>query len=80
MWYLNGALMNHPKLAISYDGIAPMNSFSFETFWTWFAQLAMANDILSFETFKDGFDRMIAEAWGALLCVRWGAYPFLLFC
>merc|ERR1719399_561004 len=61
MWYLNGALMNHPKLAISYDGIAPMNSFSFETFWTWFAQLAIANDILSFETFKDGFDRMIAE-------------------
>jgi hypothetical protein len=61
MWYLNGALMKHPTLAISYEGIADGNSFSFESFWKWFAQLVMANDILSFEAFKDGYGRQIAE-------------------
>jgi Ca2+-binding EF-hand superfamily protein len=61
MWYLNGALKSHPKLAISYDGIAPMNVFSFEAFWEWFSKLVVANDVLSFEAFKDGHARMISE-------------------
>jgi hypothetical protein len=61
MWYLNGALKNHPQLAISYDGIAPTNLFTLDAFWTWFSQLVMANDILSFAAFKDGHARMLSE-------------------
>jgi hypothetical protein len=61
MWYLNGALKNHPQLAISYDGIAPNNLFTHDAFWTWFSQLVMANDILSFAAFKDGHARMLSE-------------------
>lgn len=55
MWYLQGDFSSHPALSCDLRGkVDHSGSCDFQTFWSWFTNICMTNDLIKYSTIERG--------------------------